>query len=223
MNVLLLGQMAPPPNHVQALLPDPCCLQLNSVAPQHDGRVLITATFSSSVAYCPACHHSSNSLHRRYARILRDLPWQGSTVDLRLNVRRFRCGARECPRITFAEAVPLVCPRYGRQTSRLSETIRLIGYVLGGEAGARLSKRLGMKTSPDTVLRRLKFGPSIPVQGARAVGVDDWAWRKGQRYGTIVVDLEAHTPTLPRRQDASISTGLNRQRGRTSSTIGSPP
>jgi len=74
---------------------------------------------------------------------LQDLPWQGSTVELRLEVRRFRCRAHDCRRVTFAETLPMVSAKHGRQTSRLSETVRLIGYVLGGEAGARLSKRLG--------------------------------------------------------------------------------
>jgi hypothetical protein len=36
-----------------------------------------------------------------------------------------------------------------RQTARLSETLRLIGYVLGGEAGVRLADRLGINTSPE--------------------------------------------------------------------------
>ena len=207
--------MASPPSHVQALLPDPSCLKLNSVEPQADGRVLIVAAAIGSVACCPACHHASHSLHSRYSRALHDLPWQGSTVKLRLEVRRFRCRSHDCPRITFVEALPSVAAKYGRQTGRLSEAIRLIGYVLGGEAGARLSNRLSMATSPDTVLRRLKVGPSVEVRGARILGVDDWAWRKGQNYGTILVDLESHAPIdlLPDRSADSLATWLQSHPG----------
>ncbi len=207
--------MASPPRHVQALLPDTSCLKLKSVNRENGGRILILAAASSSVAYCPACQNSSHSLHSKYPRILRDLPWQGSTVELRMDARRFRCLAKDCSRVTFVERLPRVSPRYGRQTSRLAETIRMIGYVLGGEAGARLSERLGMQTSPDTVLRKLKSEPSAPVQGARAVGVDDWAWSKGQRYGTILVDLETHAPIdlLPDRSADSVAVWLQAHPG----------
>ncbi|WP_363349430.1 transposase [Methylocystis echinoides] len=49
-----------------------------------------------------------------------------------------------------------------------------------------------MPTSDDTTLRCLKR--RVKARGseetARVVGVDDWAWRKGSTYGTIIVDLE---------------------------------
>jgi transposase len=207
--------MAYPLSHVQALLPDSFCLQLDSVEEQRNGRILITAAACTSAGYCPECRQASDSLHSRYSRLLRDLPWQGSRVDLRLNVRRFRCRARDCPRETFAELLPSVCRRYGRQTNRLCETIRLIGYVLGGEAGARLSERLGMMISPDTILRKLQLGPCQPISGAKAVGVDDWAWTKGQRYGTILVDLETHAPIdlLPDRSADSLAAWLQAHPG----------
>jgi transposase len=145
-------------------------------------------------------------------------------VELRLDVRRFRCRTRECPRVTFVESLPLVSRRYGRQTSRLSETVRLIGYVLGGEAGARLSARLGMASSPDTVLRRLKLGPSLPIPTAKVIGVDDWAWRKGHHYGTIVVDLETHAPIdlLPERSADSLAAWLVEHPGAESSAVIEP-
>ena len=202
--------MATPPGHVQALLPDPATLKLRSVKQEGGGAVLIVAAAKGMAASCPECKCPSRSVHSRYQRALQDLPWQGSTVQLRLEVRRFRCAVLECTRITFTEELPLVARKYGRQTTRLSETLRMIGYVLGGEAGARLSQRLEMSTSPDTILRRVKNGPSLPVEGARAVGVDDWAWRKGQSYGTILVDLEKHAPIdlIPERSADSLAAWL---------------
>jgi transposase len=107
-----------------------------------------------------------------------------------LVVRKFRCTRPDCPQAVFCERLPGLLDAYTRSTARLTDAHRAIGFALGGEAGARLAGRLAMPTSPDTLLRRVKDAPDEPTPPPRYVGVDDWAIRKGQRYGTILVDLE---------------------------------
>lgn len=111
-----------------------------------------------------------------------------------LQVRRFFCLQPACPRKTFAEAIPAIAKRYARRTIRLEEVLVQIGLIVGAEPGARLTAPLGIPCSPDTVLRCVHRAPLDPPQPPRVVGIDDWSWRKGHRYGTIICDLERHCP-----------------------------
>ena len=160
---------------------------------------------------CPACAGSQVSYHSQYQRHLRDLPWQGQPVRIQLRVRRFRCRNQQCERKIFAERLPGIAAPKARETDRRGEIIRLIGYALGGLPGSRLLERLGMTASRDTVLRRVKTVSRRHEDAkVRVVGVDDWAWRKQQRYGTLLMDLEQRRviDLLPVRSASSFAQWL---------------
>jgi len=120
------------------------------------------------------------------------------------------CKRPACPRQTFAEAIPEIAERYARRTRRLTVLLSRLGLALGGEAGARLTTPLGMTCSPDTLLRVLHRLPDEPVEMPRVVGIDDWAWRKGHHYGTLICDLERHKviDLLPDRTVTSVANWL---------------
>lgn len=175
------------------LLPPDEHLKFRTLILDEQRIILVAATIAPKAA-CPKCHRLTDHIHSRYQRTLADLPWATAPIELRLTVRRFACTPCTCSRQTFTERLPTVAPLYARTTTRLAETQTHTGLALGGAAGARHLVRQGLPVSRHTVLRRVRRASLPERPPPQVVGIDDWAWRKGHRYGTIIVDLERGCP-----------------------------
>ena len=179
-----------------------------------NGAVTLVVTPMRQTVRCPHCPHRARHVHSRFQRQIDDLPCAGQPVRLLLEARRFICQTSSCPARTFRERLPalvpaLVAPRV-RRSHGLSAALTQIGMALGGAPGARLARHLGMPISADTLLRLVRAAvvPSrAPVQ---ALGIDDWAWKRGTRYGTMLCDLERHrvVDLLPDRSSESVANWL---------------
>lgn len=177
--------------------------------------ITIHVESTSRGSSCPRCGNHASRVHSRYLRTLADQPIHGCRVILRVTARRFFCDQAHCPRSVFCERFLELTTAHARTTGPLTESHQAIGFALGGEAGARLAEQLALSTSPDTLLRRVKAAPDVPLPHARYVGIDDWATRKGQHYGTILIDLERRCviDILPGRDGAALKKWLEEHPG----------
>ncbi len=153
-------------------------------------RIAVVATHPTS--RCPLCSESSSSIHSTYRRCVRDVTCGGRQVQLSLLVRKFFCRNGLCPRKIFTERIPQFVEPWARITVRLCQALQSIGLSTCGKGGAKLAARLGMQTSRYTILRRIMDLSDPPAASVVYVGIDDFAFRRGYRFGTILVDLESH-------------------------------
>ena len=139
---------------------------------------------------CPYCGHMSHRVHSRYIRTISDLSILGRPAIITAEMRKFFCDNTECTKKTFAEQPGNEVFRYRRRTRRCEMTVMRYGLASSSETARKLLNAIGVSISGDTVLRDLRRMAVPGHDKVSRIGVDDWAFRKGVTYGSIVVDLD---------------------------------
>jgi transposase len=173
-------------------------------------EITVTLRTTSPTAICPDCETVSKWVQSRYKRNLHDLPMSGRPVRLILEVRRFFCKKSTCTRKIFAEQLPSLYRPHAQRTKRLQEALCRLGLAMGGQAAEDISSEQGMSGSRDTILRLTRQSSLPNPKVLRVIGLDDWAWKRGHRYGTLICDLEQRQPValLPDRRVETVSAWL---------------
>lgn len=176
--------------------------------------MILTVRPKSKSSPCPGCGTRSERIHSRYQRRLADLPIAGKSVRLAIAARRFHCDAVLCGRRIFTERFEAdVLAPWARRTARLDHIVHHLGLALGGRPAANFARRLMVPVSNDTLLRVVRRRGSPRFVPPTVIGIDDWAWRRNQRYGTIICDLERRKTIalLPDREPATAQAWLSDQ------------
>ncbi|WP_432190659.1 ISL3 family transposase [Streptomyces sp. Tue6028] len=178
---------------LKVLFPHLTQVLINSVA-RIGKSIRIAARCTAPAARCSGCGTVSSRVHSRYGRRLADTAVSGQETTIDLEVRRFFCDNTGCAKKTFAEQVDHLTFRYGRRTLTLQRVLQQVALALGGQAGERLTGRLAVPVSGPTLLRLIR-GMDLPeVPELTVLGVDEFAFRRGRRFGAILIDMDSRRP-----------------------------
>ncbi|MEA4961235.1 transposase [Lutispora sp.] len=177
-------------------------------------KVNIIAMSTKSSCKCPRCVATSTAKHSRYTRKIIDGSLNGVSKEILLIVSKFKCNNGGCSQKIFTERLDFVSS-YGRKSNKIIDFITLLALTTSSEKVSTIMNKLGINISNHTVLRvirNLPINQSINVDDAVNMGIDDFALKKGNRYGTIICNLDTKEiiDVLPSRTKEELNKWLQK-------------
>lgn len=170
----------------------PKSIEIRNIEKEPD-KITVHLKSYSKMQQCPLCQRECRFHHSTYRRKLQDLPILGNQVIIRLTAYRYTCDHTDCEQKVFCETIDGFCGSYKRMTARLEDFLLTLVLHTSCEGASRIAKMTGIQVSGDTLIRMLlEKAEQIPPIKTDTIGIDDWAYRKGQSYGTIIVDGHTH-------------------------------
>lgn len=183
-------------------------LHFHSLKQTVQGLILLLSTNRSS-ASCPTCHNTSRKKHSSYLRTLQDFPSVNQVITVKFRTQKWFCENTQCSQRIFCERFEWLRSS-ARRTIQAEELLRKFAFSMNCLIASKVSSAAGLTVSHDT-LRRLIYQTEQPqTKVSSVIGIDDFAWRKGHTYGTVICDLleSRILALLPERQSDTVSNWL---------------
>lgn len=153
-------------------------------------KVVVDVESTQAGSRCPLCNERSVRVHSYYSRTILDLPILGNETWIRLKARKFYCRNDGCIMKVFTKRFDIHFLRGKRITEKVREKVSKIALLLGGKGGEKICHLMNLPISRSTLIRSIHEREIPAAQAPRIIGLDDWAYRKGLKYGTVLVDME---------------------------------
>jgi transposase len=174
-------------------------------------QVIIRMKTQTKSAKCPVCGQESEKQHSFHApRLVCDLPILGKSVLLEISTMMYYCTNQECDVVMFTEYLKDFIGIRSKWTERCESFIMSVALNTSCEAASMICKKSGISISGDTIIRMLLRNTSEMPYTGKSIGVDDWAYRKGQSYGTLICDVQTGKPIalFPGRDGSALKNWL---------------